>query len=46
MLVAPQVLTSMLPVVDSFSNKGIHTFSRIRGSAHISIQVKHLNTSL
>ena len=30
MLVAPQALTSVLPVEDSFSNNEMHTFSRIR----------------
>jgi len=43
MLVALQALKSVFPVEDFFSNKEIHTFSRIRGSAHISTQVKHLN---
>jgi len=39
MLVAPQALTSLLPVEDSFSDKETRTFSRIR--AHQSIEVKH-----
>ena len=39
---APQALKSVLPVEDSFSNKEMHTFSRIRGSAHIILQVKYL----
>jgi len=46
MLVAPHALKGVFPVADSFYDKERHTFSRIRGSAHISIQVKHLNTSL
>jgi len=39
MLVAPQAFKSVFPVEDSFSNKELRTFSRIR---HISLQVKHL----
>jgi len=35
----PQALKSLLPVADSFSNKEMHTFSRIR--AHQST-MKHL----
>jgi len=30
MPVAPQALKSVLPVEDTFSNKEMHTFSRIR----------------
>jgi len=43
MLVAPQALKSVLPVTDSFSNKEMRTFSRIR--AHQSTS-KRINTSL
>jgi len=43
MLVAPQALKSVLPVEDSFSDKEMHTFSRIR--AHQSTS-ETFNTSL
>jgi len=43
MLVAPQALESVLPVADSFSNKEMRRFSRIR--AHQSTS-KTFNTSL
>jgi len=43
MLVDPQAPKSVLPVKDSFSNKELRTFSRIR--AHRST-IKTLNTSL
>jgi len=43
MLVEPQALKSVLPVKDSFSNKELRTFSRIR--AHQST-IETPNTSL
>jgi len=43
MLVVPQALKSMLPVEDSFSNKEMRTFSRIR--AH-QFTRETINTSL
>ena len=41
MLVAPQALTSVLPVEDSFSNKKMCTFSRIRAHQSTSETFKH-----
>jgi len=43
MLMAPQALMSVLPVEDSFSNKEMHTFSRIRAYQSTS---EAFNTSL
>jgi len=43
MLVAPQALKSVLPVEDSFSDKEMHTFSRIRTHQSTS---ETFNTSL